>query len=67
MQGILITACLTVTLLMIIIKRFCTPVLLMMCFTALHSQDISIEALGLKVPRLHNCTAVKDQSNSSTC
>ena len=52
---------------MIISKRFCLLLLLLPQCSALYSQGISVEALGLKVPPLHNCTVVKDQSNSSTC
>ena len=52
---------------MINLKRLCIGLLLILQCSALHSQNISIEELGLKVPPLHNCTAVKDQSNSSTC
>ena len=52
---------------MINLKPYFIGLLLILQWGSLHSQDISVEALGLKVPPLHNCTVVKDQSNSSTC
>jgi len=52
---------------MVIVKRSCLLLLLITLSTGLYSQDMSIEALELKVPPLHNCTTVKDQYNSSTC
>lgn len=45
--------------------------LLSCCFflsaASISGQDISSTSLGLKVPPHNNCTAVKDQSSSSTC
>lgn len=49
------------------LKYFFSLSLCLLLSPCLRSQDMSIASLGLKIPVLHNCTAVKDQYNSSTC
>jgi len=48
-------------------KRFFILPFLLLLFVHLYSQAPDIGSLGLKLPPIHNCTPVKDQSNSSTC